>query len=825
MSKIGGDVTPQKFSQKNVALLCAELRAMEESQRFSHNNFGEVLRTLAESMIWSDKNGTSCFDIFLEQDIMSTLESIVTNVASPSTVKAQVLQFITLLLHNITWQPYIYYICSKNRLNRMISIDFSENDDELLSVYVSFLKSLALRCDENTVQFFFIQQLGVFPLLEYGIKLINTPDRMARAAARQVVISVAQIPGPGLSAFMENAMQDVFRSITAELWHQINVVSSVVNRFLTAVAGSGITPPLPTVGSLRDNMEDVVDDLFYINDLFAVPHAFAQKGLEVALVEKVIDPLMTSIEASVSTSPSDSSPAVAAVHPSVALHVLARWLLLNKEERIRKVVCDRLLGGGDSQHAECLLRRVLREGCMQCLSAALLLVGIMVKIGVFGEGEEAREAVDNPTYGEGGTSEASTEVMNVDDMMGILNERFESDNGGFLHNRYTDQPSEVVPPCETFLSEIQQKMGCTTRGLWCVWVLGALYRLIRCSLLTRLSIFEAALAFLGDLAPDPRTNNVVFAGLLFLAERMVKMRLLVYYDVLKQRRSESSMREVSTDKECLRLACEALFLEMEGAYSAKGSCVECSLESITQDASLLLPLLPHLDSTPTEKPCCGGGPVCDAERYTDIQKTVGAMVQCCNRAAHDKEEQRDKEFSLLARIHYVAHGKLPDGCKFLSQLGYYSLQHSVASCVCLPLANLIQVRCDLVKEVVPGRGTSRAIVAGTPMCMVLLKTEIIFVTCRESDSCFRRDVIHGPVVFAMQNIYVNAALSRLPFGVVFTHFLPANSVRLHVAFRSSSVAQRIVNLVNKQCTYWRCHGAALVYNNFGPGATKANASP
>jgi protein CLEC16A len=47
------------------------------------------------------------------------------------------------------------YILSNNRINELIDYDFDFDDEDLLAHYISFLKTLALKLDVNTVQFFF----------------------------------------------------------------------------------------------------------------------------------------------------------------------------------------------------------------------------------------------------------------------------------------------------------------------------------------------------------------------------------------------------------------------------------------------------------------------------------------------------------------------------------------------------------------------------------------------------------------------------------------------------------------------------------------------
>lgn len=60
---------------------------------------------------------------------------------------------------------YIVYIFGHPFLNELISYNFDfTQDDEMVDYYVSFLKSLTLKLNEETVNFFFNDKFKTFPL-------------------------------------------------------------------------------------------------------------------------------------------------------------------------------------------------------------------------------------------------------------------------------------------------------------------------------------------------------------------------------------------------------------------------------------------------------------------------------------------------------------------------------------------------------------------------------------------------------------------------------------------------------------------------------------
>ena len=74
-------------------------------------------------------------------------------------------------------------------LNELITSDF-EFDDELVDYYVSFLKSLTLKLNEETVNFFFNDKFKTFPLYHQAVKFYNHKESMVRTSVRTITLTI-----------------------------------------------------------------------------------------------------------------------------------------------------------------------------------------------------------------------------------------------------------------------------------------------------------------------------------------------------------------------------------------------------------------------------------------------------------------------------------------------------------------------------------------------------------------------------------------------------------------------------------------------------------
>ena len=131
------------------------------------------------------------FDTFCFKDFMSHFLKLTTY--DFYKIDLQLIKTLSFLLINIKNKPSLYYLFSNNLLNKIISKDYSKYDDEFLSYYVNFLKSLSLLIDETSIQLFYIEKNNSFPLVENILKYYNHKDSMIRNVVRNTVMNILRV--------------------------------------------------------------------------------------------------------------------------------------------------------------------------------------------------------------------------------------------------------------------------------------------------------------------------------------------------------------------------------------------------------------------------------------------------------------------------------------------------------------------------------------------------------------------------------------------------------------------------------------------------------
>ncbi|KAJ1420056.1 hypothetical protein B484DRAFT_333255, partial [Ochromonadaceae sp. CCMP2298] len=170
-------------------------KQLDENKCVDDNNQAlvvEILRVIAEMVVYGDNKSELLFDFFCEKNMLSLFLEIMSSPGGcPSTVHIQILQTLSILISCVRNETSLYYLLSNNYINEIIlhAHDFAD-DESLCAQFASFMKSLSLKLNIQTVQFFFIEESGAFPILTRAVELLTIPDPMIRIASQSTILNV-----------------------------------------------------------------------------------------------------------------------------------------------------------------------------------------------------------------------------------------------------------------------------------------------------------------------------------------------------------------------------------------------------------------------------------------------------------------------------------------------------------------------------------------------------------------------------------------------------------------------------------------------------------
>ena len=327
----------KKFSMENAHHLCAEVRRLQAAGNAA-DELVEALREMVEVVVWGDKHAEEVFDIFMENQIMEYLTELF-RTAAATRVKVQVIQCLTILLQNLSREQSVFFVCSKNYINSVIADGFDRSDEELLSNYVSFLKTLSLRLNDQSAQFFFSN--NSFPLYQEAASLFDSDDRMVRTAARSIVVNVLQLKDSSISEFLASSMDGLFSTLCAFITQEIRHIDAKLRQmdnFKRCSAGDVVS-----AAYLDTMIEDIVDDFFYMNDLAGLPQGAIRSKLVSSVSLGLVEHLLLDSLDNVADPHFDQSDT--RVSTQLVFLLFAQWIKVNQVPDLHEVMVRPLLTG------------------------------------------------------------------------------------------------------------------------------------------------------------------------------------------------------------------------------------------------------------------------------------------------------------------------------------------------------------------------------------------------------------------------------------------------------------------------------------------------
>ena len=139
---------------------------------------------------------------------------------------------------------------------------FDFEDEEVIGLYVNLLKTISLKLNENTVQFFFSDNKSKeleFPLYTEAIKFATSNDGMVRAAVKNLTLNAFTIPLASLRTFFAGeATRNLFVALGETFLKRCEEFDAEIL-------------DLPVMSSTKIDcyLSDLDDELTYFNDIWS----------------------------------------------------------------------------------------------------------------------------------------------------------------------------------------------------------------------------------------------------------------------------------------------------------------------------------------------------------------------------------------------------------------------------------------------------------------------------------------------------------------------------------------------------------------------------
>ncbi|KAF1333524.1 Clec16a protein, partial [Globisporangium splendens] len=207
------------------------------------------------------------FDYFCEKNILALFVQL--GEARPSVaVQIQLLQTMSILVQNIATRTSLYYLLSNNYVNKLLLCPFAvTKDDDVRDWYVTLLKALSLRLNEDTVQFFFDTREhdgAFFPLYTQALTFKRCPETMVKVAVKTLTLNVYKVHDDRVREFIVRYQKMAYFRDTVEYANELALkIQGLLNLWSPSMGAT-------VIDKLEEAIDEYIDHCFYLQDILDI---------------------------------------------------------------------------------------------------------------------------------------------------------------------------------------------------------------------------------------------------------------------------------------------------------------------------------------------------------------------------------------------------------------------------------------------------------------------------------------------------------------------------------------------------------------------------
>ena len=247
-----------------------------------------------------------------------------------SRVTFAILEMINFLTTNIQNKELLEYIYKEkfltniqginmNIIDKLISLDTKKNE-EYLTYQINFIKSLTLKMNIDTLNYFYDCNINQFPILTKSLSLYNYTDPLIRNVVKNIFLAIIKIENKNLREFLISFPINLYYS---------NIIYQLKNTIMALCCiDFGENDGSKVFNKLQKEHDFIIDTVLYIADLISLNIEKINFILINALINEIIFPLLYTLI--------NKNPQKVSIYHS--LYILCLILFSIKNEFLYKVI-------------------------------------------------------------------------------------------------------------------------------------------------------------------------------------------------------------------------------------------------------------------------------------------------------------------------------------------------------------------------------------------------------------------------------------------------------------------------------------------------------
>ena len=266
------------------------------SKKIGNPELETLNKTLGELqgylLVADRKNLAEYYTHFYQLDFLSIFNNFLEkNIERLTFLILQMINFLTTNIQNKELLEYIYKTkfptkiagINLNIIDKLISLDTKKNE-EYLTYQINFIKSLTLKINIDSLNYFYDCNINQFPILTKSLSLYNYTDPLIRNVVKNIFLAIIKIENQNLREFLISFPINLYYS---------NIIFQLKNSIISlSQVNLGENEGSKAMNKLQKEHDFIIDTIFYIADLISLNIEKINFILINCLVNEIIFPLL-----------------------------------------------------------------------------------------------------------------------------------------------------------------------------------------------------------------------------------------------------------------------------------------------------------------------------------------------------------------------------------------------------------------------------------------------------------------------------------------------------------------------------------------------------
>ena len=266
------------------------------SKKIGNPEFETLNKTLGELqgylLVADRKNLAEYYTHFYQLDFLSLFNNFLEkNIERLTFLILQMINFLTTNIQNKELLEYIYKKkfptkiagINLNIIDKLISLDTKKNE-EYLTYQINFIKSLTLKINIDSLNYFYDCNINQFPILTKSLSLYNYTDPLIRNVVKNIFLAIIKIENQNLREFLISFPINLYYS---------NIIFQLKNSIISlSQVNLGENEGSKAMNKLQKEHDFIIDTIFYIADLISLNIEKINFILINCLINEIIFPLL-----------------------------------------------------------------------------------------------------------------------------------------------------------------------------------------------------------------------------------------------------------------------------------------------------------------------------------------------------------------------------------------------------------------------------------------------------------------------------------------------------------------------------------------------------